>query len=504
MKLTLQCALILGLTASCYGEIVLPKVVASKMILQRGVSAPIWGWADAGEEVTVEFAGQTKKALPDSSGKWSVNLDPLEASMEPRVMTLRGKNEILLDDVLVGEVWLASGQSNMEWTLAACHGDDHRYAATQATNGFIRVFHVEKHLQAGVPLDDTVGRWKTTEEFLAARMNTVSAVGFFFALKLQQELGIPVAFIDANWGGQRIEPFVPNEGYEAMGKKMGSNLNDPAVIVERLDKLVATIEATKAAVQEGQRPLVELDPNLYGWTHNALHNAMIAPVAPFAIRGAIWYQGESNRSSTDYFEKLQALSAGWSEIFQVKDIPFYQVQIAPYAYVRHDLRNTTLCENIWKAQYKGAKEIPGMGIVAIHDTNIDIYNIHPVHKRPVGDRLAAQALKNQYGRNVITSGPSVGSVTLSGANVIVSFTDVDQGLTTSDSQAPSWFELSSDGKTFVPAEAVIVGNTVSVNAAAVPVPSHIRMGWAETAIPNLADKNGWPVFAFPSQLIGTP
>lgn len=191
---------------------------------------------------------------------------------------------------------------------------------------------------------------------------------------------------------------------------------------------------------------------------------------------------------------------GWSQVFNVKDIPFYQVQIAPFDYNRgKNSADSKLCDTIWKAQYQGADEIPGMGIVAIHDTNIDIHNIHPVHKRPVAERLAAQALKNQYGKDVVATGPRFTAAKRDGANVIVSFQDVDQGLSTTDGNAPSWFELSADGKVFVSAQAVIEGNTVKVSVASVPAPVSVRMGLADIAIPNLSDKNGWPVFAFPAQ-----
>jgi sialate O-acetylesterase len=228
---------------------------------------------------------------------------------------------------------------------------------------------------------------------------------------------------------------------------------------------------------------------------------MIAPLTPYAIRGAIWYQGESNRGAKDYFKKLQGLSKGWSKVFKVDNLPLYQVQIAPFAYNRGKPGDSTLCDSIWSAQYRGADEIPGMGLVAIHDTNIDIHNIHPEYKRPVGNRLAALALKNQYGKDVVTTGPRVAAAKLKGSKVIVSFKDVDQGLVTADGKAPSWFELSVDGKAFVQADAMIQGNIVEVSVAGMPAPKYVRMGWADVAIPNLKDKNGWPVFAFPAQAV---
>jgi sialate O-acetylesterase len=476
-------ALLLGLASVSYADVVLPKVIASKMVLQRGVAAPIWGWADPGEAVTVTFAGQAKQALPDATGKWMIQLDPLTASAESRVMTIQGKNEIQLTDVLVGEVWLASGQSNMEWTFHAIAAEEKAYAVAQKDNKLLRAFHVNQHITAGIPLDDTEGAWKDCTEMVGGSLNSVSAVGFFFALKLQQELEIPVAFIDANWGGQRIEPFIPDEGYKALGlnyqKRPGNP--DPKAIAAQLKGITASVDQARQAAEQGRRIPFLAGDRVYGWAE-------------------IWYQGESHRGANDYFKKLQALSAGWSQVFNVKDIPFYQVQIAPFDYTRgKNTNDSTLCDTIWKAQYQGAAEIPGMGVVAIHDTDIDIKNIHPVRKLPVGNRLAAQALKNQYGKDVITTGPAFAGAALNGSKVVVSFKHIDQGLSTIDGQAPSWFELSADGKTFVTANAVINGNTVEVSAAGVAAPKFVRMGWKDIAIPNLNDKNGWPVFAFSAQ-----
>ena len=502
MKKITTLALLLGVAASlASADVVLPKVIASQMVLQRGVAAPVWGWADQGESVTVTFAGQSKTATPDATGKWMVKLDPLTASAESRVMTVHGNNKIQLEDVLVGEVWLASGQSNMEWTLAQVAQAEQAFATTQKANRLVRAFHVDQHLSSGVPLDDTSGHWKNCAEILQPPMRSVSAVGFFFALKLQQELGVPVAILDANWGGTRIECYIPDEGYKAVGLKYNKRGGsaDAKVIAARARQTVATMNQVAAAADKGIKMAFAV-PDLYGNSENFIYNAMIAPLTPYAIKGAIWYQGESNRGANDYFKKLQALSAGWSQVFDVKDIPLYQVQIAPFDYNRgKNSKDSRLCDTIWTAQYKGAAEVPGMGIVAIHDTNIDIKNIHPVEKRPVAERLAAQALKNQYAKEVVATGPRFAAAKRDGSTVTVSFKDIDQGLSTTDGNAPSWFELSADGKVFVSAQAVIEGNTVEVSAASVPAPASVRMGWADIAIPNLSDKNGWPVFAFPAQ-----
>ncbi len=516
MKKIVIASIVCGFGSFTMAEVMLPKVIGSKMILQQGVEAPIWGWADQGEEVTVTFAGQRKKAMPDAEGRWMVSLDPLTASSENRVMTIKGFNEIKLCDVLVGEVWLASGQSNMEWDFGRIEKSEKAFAAQQKDNKFVRAFHVNQHVTAGMPLDDTVGRWKDCEEMVGEPGislgigKTVSAVGFFFALGLQKELGVPVAFIDSNWGGRRIESFIPDEGYEALGLsyRKGAPLNREAV-TEQLKEMHAALGRAVDAAEKGVFGPVSLNSSLFGRSDNDVYNAMIAPVAPFAIKGAIWYQGESNRGQKDYFEKLQALSAGWSKVFNVNNLPLHLVQISPYDYMKDRSSKKSgagplcskLSDTIWAAQYRGAKEIPGMTVVPIHDTDIPVNNVHPPHKLPVGNRLAARALKEQYGIDVVARGPSFAGAELKGSEVVVSFDHIDQGLSTKDGNAPTWFELSVDGKKFVSANAKINGNTVEVSAVEVAAPKFVRMGWYDTAIPTLQDKNGWPAYAFPAQSV---
>lgn len=489
------------LAVRAWSAIEVPAIIASHMVLQREVAAPIWGWADAGEEVSVTFAGQTQSTRADDTGRWSVSLEPMPASSESREMVIQATNKIVLKDVLVGEVWLASGQSNMEWALSRILKEEQALAGREVDNRLIRSFHVTQHITSAIPLSDTIGQWKTCKEIVTEKKS--SAVGFFFALKLQKELGVPVAFLDSNWGGRKIECFISTEGYEAVGlKSPGSGQTAGAEFAKQLREDLERFERLVADAEKGIFRPVEQTFKGFGNAENGIYNAMIAPLAPFAIRGAIWYQGESNRGSDDYFTKLRALSAAWSQAFNVKDIPLYQVQIAPFNYTRGKVKNcTVLCDNIWTAQYRGADEIPGMGVIPIHDTNIPLRNIHPPSKKPVGERLAALALKRLFGKDVPDTGPRFERAVMKDNTVVVSFKNMDQGLSTKDEKAPSWFELSADGKTFLPAKAALVQDTVVLTPEETITPAFVRMGWSETAIPNLQDKNGWPVFAFPAQKI---
>ncbi len=486
-------------------DVILPQIINSKMVLQQGTKVPIWGWADKGEEITVKFAGQTQKTVPKGpKNRWEVKLAPLKASSLPQLMTIEGKNKITLVDVLVGEVWLASGQSNMEMILLNTDRNEKNAAKAESNNKMLRFFDVER-IMYGVPLDDTSGHWKTCSQI--SKNLRASAVGFFFGLALQKNLGVPVAIIDSNWGGKKIERFISDDGYTSIKLKphrsrqwqSGSLAKKLKTDQETLKKLGC--KAVAAADKGLIMPIIFLN-RMDGHANNSIYNGMIAPLVPYAIKGVIWYQGESNRGRKDYFKKLQGLSLGWAKSFNIKDIPLYQVQIAPYDYTRGKSKKcTVLCDTIWKAQYKGANEIPGMGIVAIHDTNINIKSIHPRHKRTVGERLAAMALKRKYGKNIVASGPRFASAKLSGNKVIVSFSEIDKGLTTKDSKAPTWFELSADGKVFMSAKANIIANTVEVSCKKLPLPKFVRMGWNEIAIPNLMDKNGWPAFAFSGKVV---
>lgn len=505
LRLALAC---LALNLTVRADVVLPSILSNGMVLQRETPAPVWGWADPGEEVTVEFAGQTKKVMPDRDGKWMVKLDALEASAEPRNMTISGKNKIRLENVLVGEVWIASGQSNMEWTFNQIDPTERAFAESQKDNPLVRAFHVYRHLSAGIPMDDAPGVWKNAAQMVTGP-GSVSAVGFFFAVDLAQELQVPVAILDVNWGGTPIERFLAPEGYWATGLPFAEPdrrvKRSAAAAAGQIAGARASIEESFQAAQKGLKMAFDAQ-NPYGQSENFIYNAMVAPMVPYAVRGAIWYQGESNRGSKDYFRKLQALSAGWSQVFRVKDMPLLLVQIAPFDYTRgQNPAESLLADNIWAAQYEAAAKIPGVEVIPIHDTGIDIKDIHPVYKRTVGERLAASALKNQYGKEGRpASAPRFQSARSEGSKVVVSFDGVLNALATGNGQAPSCFELSADGRTFVPAQAVIQGDTVVVANESLPEPKFVRMGWSDTAIPNLRDRNGWPVFAFPSQQVEAP
>ncbi len=465
-----------GGVLSSRAEVSLPKILGDGMVLQRDIPAPVWGRAAAGEAITVRFAGQEKATVAGADGHWEVALDPLDASRTPREMTVAGSNVIHLGNILVGEVWLCSGQSNMEYAVGvstagapAATQSDPALAEEIKTADFpaLRLFRVEKKLQ---PPEVVSGGWSEARGEAIARF---SAAGYFFARRLQGELNVPVGLIQAAWGGSRIEPWTPAEAYPRL----------PAF-------------AREAAVQ----PL-QID----GMAPGKYYDGMVRPLAPFGVRGVLWYQGESNIIATNdglrYADKMQALVEGWRTAWRRPDLPFYCVQIAPFHYTGRKAdpvpHSDEELPKLWEAQAR-ALQLPHTGIVPITDLVDDLDNIHPGHKREVGGRLAALALAETYGRHdLVHSGPVFSGLTIDGPHAVVRFDGAD-ALVTRDGKPPTGFEVAGKDGAFVPAEAAIHGTRVDVFSPAVTSPVAVRFGWHETGQFNLMNTAGWPAYPFRS------
>ena len=432
-------------------DVTLPKVISSHMVLQRERPLPIWGWADPGEEVTVKLDDATTTAKADPQGDWKVTLPPLKADGKAHGMTISGKNKIELDDILIGDVWIGSGQSNMEFNLNGSIGGKEAVAAANCPQ--IRLLHVEK-VQAPEPAKDIVvftgaRRMKnqpapppaTGPAWKVCTPQTVpnfSAVLYYFGARLHKEIDVPMGLINSSWGGSGIEPW------------------------------------TVASPKNG-----------------GMYNGMIAPVKPFAIRGVIWYQGETNNNDgLKYYDKMKSLIAGWRQVW-AQDFPFYFVQIAPFSGYKPG--NLPL---LWEAQVASLK-IPGTGMAVTTDLVENIKDIHPRNKIDVGNRLALWALAKDYGRkDLVYSGPLFKAMKIDGGKIRLSFAQVGGGLKSQDGKAPSEFEIAgSDGK-FVPAEAAIDGDTVVVQAKEVASPTQVQFGWRNIANPNLVNKEGLPASPF--------
>jgi sialate O-acetylesterase len=458
----------------------LPEVIADNMVLQRGQRVPIWGWAKPGEAVRVEFGGQKVSTLVKPDGTWELKLKALQASATPAQLVVTAGDSITLTNILVGEVWLASGQSNMEKPLGLqpgqkpCENVEAELAAAHYPQ--IRLFKVEKGAMSKTPLPG-LRKFRSWQECSSNALEggSFSAVGYFFAREIHTNLNVPVGIIASSWGGTRIEPWTAPEGFAAVKSVAEFGRAQPG-----------TNEITKVRPQE-------------------IYNTMIHPLVPFAIRGALWYQGESNciaeTNRLIYADKMEALIKGWRKVWSQGDFPFYYVQLAPYRYAARKQTPPISPDALpltWAAQAR-ALRIRNTGMAVIHDTVTDLGDIHPVRKREVGQRLAGLALHQTYGRvDWVSSGPTVGRVRYSGGAALVRFDHCAGGLVTADGKVPDWFEVAAaDGK-FIRAEALIDGDAVRCWSPAVPQPVAVRLGWSETAQPNLRNSAGLPVTPFRS------
>ena len=449
-------------------DVKLPSVFGNHMVLQQGQKLPVWGWAEPGETVTVFVAGQTKETKANKKGIWQVRLNPLKASKTPVPFSVKGKNTIDYKDVLIGEVWLCSGQSNMEWTVSRSANPQEEIA--NGKHPLIRHIKIP-HRPSGKQEKDVTpqrGGWEV------ASPNTVAnftAVGYYFARQLKGELDVPIGLLGANWGGTRIEPWTPPAGFKSVPalKTIAENLKD--------------------------YPKKDNNGKVHHQSALALYNGMISPLKPYGIRGAIWYQGESNNGEGMlYYEKKKALVYGWRKVWKNKKLHFYYVKLAPFQYRNsnpHDLAG------IWQAQLS-ALEIPHTGMAVTTDIG-NTRDIHPKNKQEVGRRLALWALAKNYGKkDIVYSGPLFKSFNKKNQSIIVQFNH-DKGLKSSNDKPLTHFELQgSDGK-WVPAEAHLQESKLIVTSKTVSKPKNIRFGWNQEAEPNLVNGAGLPASPFTSE-----
>lgn len=469
-------ALLLGLALSAAparADVRLPSVLGSHMVLQRNTECPVWGWADPGEKVTVEFGGQKRTATAGPDGKWMVRLKPMKASAQGRTLTVRGKNAVSLEDVLVGEVWLCSGQSNMEWTVAASDRPQEEIAA----GSHPRIRHIKiPHRPAAEPQDNVPSDgWKVASP---QTVGNFTAVGYYFGRELMKELDVPVGLIGSNWGGTRIEPWTPPVGFQEV-PALSDIANELYTYPRRVPQKDPNNPLRTVMAINHQSPL-------------ALYNGMIHPLVPFAIRGAIWYQGESNNGEGMlYYEKMKALINGWRTIWQNPDMPFYFVQLAPFRYGG----DPTRLAGIWEAQ-EAALSIPHTGMAVTTDIG-NVTDIHPRNKQEVGRRLALWALAKTYDRPVpVYSGPLYKSKSVQGDSIRLRFRHTGGGLVSRDGKPLTHFTIAGKDGKFVEAQARIEGDTVVVSSPQVPKPVAVRYAWHQEAEPNLANKAGLPASPF--------
>jgi sialate O-acetylesterase len=478
---------------SAAADVTLPAVIAENMVLQQKAPVRIFGMASPGENVSVTMQGQTAKTTAGPDGKWAVMLKPLKAG-GPYELVIKGNNEIKFSNILVGEVWVCSGQSNMEWSLK--NAFEGQKSIDASANPQIRLFNV-KNVRSNTPLTNVEATW---QECKPGSVDGFSAVGYYFGRDLQKAQNVPIGLLQADWGGTPAEAWTPVESI-AMNETLRPLIEGYPAAYARYEKALAdypaVVEKAKAEGKEAPRR-----PNA-PWRYAELYNAMIAPLTPYTIKGAIWYQGESNAGRAAQYRTLfPTMISSWRQAWGEGDFPFLLVQLAPF---QASGPNNTEYAELREAQLYSTQALPNVGMAVITDVGEE-KDIHPKKKEPVGSRLALLARKMVYGDKVLASGPTLKDVKMDGKTVKLRFENVGDGLvaqggdisqrTVEAGKLLGFTVAGEDGK-FVPAEAKIVGkDTVEVTAAEIEKPMMVRYGFQNFPVVNLYNKAGLPATPF--------
>jgi sialate O-acetylesterase len=437
-------------------RIILPAVFSDNMVLQQNAEVAIWGWSEAGATVKIITSWNktdTVKVKADPMSAWKATLKTIGAG-GPHTIKIIGSDQVELKNVMLGEVWICSGQSNMEWSVnhTILNGEEE---AAMATHPDIRIFHVQK-IGAEYPQQTCQATWTLCSP---ETMRATSAVAYFFARELQQKLNVPVGIIVSAWGGTPAEVWIEKSRIDS----------DP--------------ELSKYKYKEQ-----------YDWwpgTPGALYNSMIYPVVPFGIAGAIWYQGESNCGNyTIYSSLMKTLIENWRSDFK-KEFPFYQVQIAPF-----DYGETGTSEYLREQQDIAARTIPNTGMVVVSDLVDNIRDIHPRNKLEVGKRLANYALAETYHQNAgAYKSPMYQSMQVEKDKIRVHFDNVLTSLKCTG-KSPEKFLIAGEDQKFEPAAAKIEGNSVILSSKLVKTPVAVRFCFDDTSMPDVFSAEGLPLAPF--------
>lgn len=462
--------------AAAHARISTPPILSSDMVLQQGRPVPVWGKAAPGERITVTFGKQKTSTRAAADSSWRVTLKPMAASATPRTLTIKGRRETIeYTNVVVGEVWIAAGQSNMQYSMRRhkafvppAHGVDSAIVEMQKpANAMLRVYVSARKGQR--PWAPASGE----------SLPDVSTVGYYFARSLQRSLNVPVGIITAALGGTHIETWTPRAAYEA---------------------------SPLFAAEMGQRGRID------GIGPGQWYATFVEPLLPFAVRGFAWYQGENNCGSGDrlYADKFKVMADWWRKAFDAPDAPFYYVLLAPHVYSDRMHRHnhgpqTAETLPLFREQQKRAGKLAGnCEYVCITDLVDDIHDIHPSYKWTVGARLARVALAKTYGHGGTEwSGPRFKAARTAGGKLTVTFSHCADSLRAADGKRIGWFEVAGDDGIFHPAVADIQSDsTVVAYSVDVASPRYVRFGWHETAQPNLENSAGLPAVPFAAMKAG--
>jgi sialate O-acetylesterase len=460
-KLTVMMFLLAVSSSLLNAEIKLPAIFGDNMVLQQQTDAAIWGKAAANANVSVRTSwnGKSYSSRADKDGKWKVKVATPSAG-GPYTVTISDGKPLTLKNVMIGEVWVCSGQSNMEMPMKGYKNQpitgSNELIAT-STNQNIRMITIAKATSL-TPLEDFTGIWKTCEP---ENVCDFSATAYYFGLMLNKALNVPVGLVNTSWGGTRIEPWISESG------------------LTKFDWVKLPDKTQQQANLSPQTPTV-------------LFNAMVNPMVGYGIRGGIWYQGEANRNEADkYIQLLPGLVENWRAVWGVGEFSFYYVQIAPYDYGQPGSNSAFLRE----AQLKATTVIPNIGMACIMDTG-EKDCIHPSNKAAAGSRLALLALAKTYGKKGFAcEGPVLKEMKIEGNQVRLTFDNAPNGLT-SFGKGLYCFEVAGANKRFYPAEAYITGTGITLFAPAVPEPVAVRYAFKDFIIGDLFNTEGLPASSF--------
>ena len=558
MKKILSFTFIIFLVSNAaFAQVTLPAIFGDNMVLQRGIPVPVYGWATAGEKVQVDFMGKTYNTTTGADGKWRVKLGSYKAG-GPYEMHIKGTSTTIdYKNILIGEVWLASGQSNMEFGIQTeKHAAD---VIPKATDNLIHVFYVPMALSlqplydiAKQPADSPNGKWLVCSPDVMANpkfaWHGITAVGYYFAQQIRKTTNAPVGLIGSYRGGTPAQSWITEDGlkqtpaftkYVDIHKKLADNYDNAKATYpqrmtlyrdsmkvwdtevgnpysEAIKKWQADVAQAKATNQPEppqpriarRAPIYPADP-LGGYNSPTIcYNGVIAPLQGYGIKGVIWYQGESNgdnlADAVEYKDLFPRMISNWRAKWGQGNFPFLFVQLPNF-------RNpaATPSEGNWawvrEGQQKTLKALPKTGMAVVTDAG-ELQDIHPTNKLVPGNRLALVARHDIYGEKVVSSGPVYKSMKVDGDKVIISFNEVNKGLTAAslvgddvviaDGQELKGFGIAGEDHVFVWAKAVIQGNTVVVSRDVIPNPQAVRYNWADNPPGNLYNKDGLPANPF--------
>jgi len=483
-----------------FADVKLPDVLGDAMVFQQNQKVPIWGMADAGETVKVSFGKQKLTVIADVKGKWRVDLKPLKMSFTPQSLIIEGKNRIELKDILVGEVWLVSGQSNMQWTLF--QSNDGAAEVAKANHPNIRLFNVSREV-AFKKKQGKLGEWKICN---AESVKDFSGAGYYFGVELQKKLNVPVGLINSSYGGSQAEAWTPVEYLTA----------NP--------DLKATVERTKIWDEERPKVRVDYDEAIEKWKAesekqksagakpspspsvpdalreyriaSSIYDGMIEPLMPFAIRGAIWYQGESNEARAEQYNiLLPTMIKSWREKWAQGAFPFGIIQLPNYRKIS-DVPENSPWSFIREAQRKTAENTVNSGLIVTIDIG-EASDIHPKNKLDVGKRMSVWALKNVY-KKKLTDAPIFKKSEIKGAKIILTFDNVGSGLKVKNGEKLEEFAIAGSDQKFVWAEAKIIEkNKIEVSSPNISLPIAVRYAFnTNPKNPNLTNDSGIPASPF--------